>query len=406
MSTCNNAEEKINQTQLFQVDKVTPEVVKNAAKNLKDNKSDPTYSYSSDCIKNGPMILFEKLSLVFQSFLIHGHLSLFLLLATLIPIIKDKLSSASSSKNYRSIAISSLVLKLFDWIILILFGDSLGLDELQFAYQPGCSTTMCTWSVIETVSYFMRNGSDVFTCCMDMTKAFDLVKHSLLFKKLISSGIPMIFIRLLLFIYTKQFANVKWGNSYSSFFGLTNGVRQGGVISAILYCFYGNYLFKELRQSGYGCLVNGFYHGIFGYSDDNFLLAPSEFALQKMLEICENFASKHNLKFSTNIDPMKCKTKCIAFMRKPRVKINMMLCGNKLPWVNQFKHLGNTITNQKNIMEQDIVIKKAMYVNKNIELDQEFYFCHPMTKFRINEVYNSHYIGSPLWDLFGKMSTI
>ena len=105
---CKNTEEKINRTQLFQVDKVTPEVVKNAAKNLKDNKSDPTYSYSSDCIKNGPMILFEKLSLVFQSFLIHGHLSLFLLLATLIPIIKDKLSSASSSKNYRSIAISSL----------------------------------------------------------------------------------------------------------------------------------------------------------------------------------------------------------------------------------------------------------------------------------------------------------
>ena len=77
---------------------------------------------------------------------------------------------------------------------------------------------------------------------------------------------------------------------------------------------------------------------------------------------------------------------------------------NKLPWVNQFKHLGSTITNQKNIMEQDIVIKKAMYVNKNIELDQEFYFCHPKTKFRINDVYNSHYTGSPLWDLFGKMS--
>ena len=75
--------------------------------------------------------------------------------------------------NYRSIALSSQVLKIIDWIILILYGETLGLDELQFAYQSGTSTTMCTWMVIETVSYYMRKGSDVYSCCMDMT--FDLV---------------------------------------------------------------------------------------------------------------------------------------------------------------------------------------------------------------------------------------
>ena len=80
----------------------------------------------------------------------------------LVTIIKDKLTSINSSKNYRSISISSLVLKLIDWIILILFGDSLALDDLQFAYQPGCSTTMCTWAVVETVSYFLRNGLESF----------------------------------------------------------------------------------------------------------------------------------------------------------------------------------------------------------------------------------------------------
>ena len=79
-----------------------------------------------------------------------------------------------------------------------------------------------------------------------------------------------------MFVYMKQYANVKWNNEYSAMFSLANGVRQGGVISAILYCFYGNQLFAELRRSGYGCFVNGFYHGIFGYSDDNMLLAPSE----------------------------------------------------------------------------------------------------------------------------------
>ena len=135
-------EDSINHLELYQVNKVTPDVVKEAAKNLRDHKTDPVFSFTSDCIKNGTDSLSELLALAIQSFLIHGHITMFLLLATLIPLIKDKLASINSSKNYRSIALSSLILKLIDWIILILFGDSLGLDELQFAYQPGCSTTM------------------------------------------------------------------------------------------------------------------------------------------------------------------------------------------------------------------------------------------------------------------------
>lgn len=42
---------------------------------------------------------------------------------------------------------------------------------------------MCTWLAVETIDYFSRNGSDVFTCVMDMTKAFDHVRQSTLFGK-------------------------------------------------------------------------------------------------------------------------------------------------------------------------------------------------------------------------------
>ena len=159
-------EGRINSSHLQDVDLVTADIVREASNNLKDNKTDPVCSFSSDCLKAGSDKLFSLLSLSIKSYLIHGHVTLFLLLATLIPIVKDKLGSINSSKNYRSIAISSLILKLIDWVILLLFGESLGLDELQFAYQPGCSTYMCTWAVLETIGYFMRNGSDVFVCTM------------------------------------------------------------------------------------------------------------------------------------------------------------------------------------------------------------------------------------------------
>ena len=142
----NEVHSRVNQSHVKDVEKVTPDLVKEAVKHLKNNKSDPNYSFSSDCIKNAPDSLYQHLSVVLQSFLVHGHVTLFLLLATLVPIIKYKLGSISCSKNYRSIAMSSLILKLLDWVILLLFGDSLGLDQLQFAYQPGASTT--TWKDI------------------------------------------------------------------------------------------------------------------------------------------------------------------------------------------------------------------------------------------------------------------
>ena len=219
--------------------------------------------------------LFENLSMILRCFLIHGHVTYFLLLATLVPLIKDKLGSLNTSKNYRTIAISSLVLKIFDWIILILFGSKLGIDDLQYAYQAGVSANMCTWTVIETASYFIRNGGNVFCCLMDMTKAFDLVNHSILFKKFLCAGLSAIFIRLLIFIYINQFANIRWNDKLSATFSMTNGVRQGAILSGFAYCFYVNNLFKLLRKNKSGCWIRGTFYGIIGYSDDSLLLAPS-----------------------------------------------------------------------------------------------------------------------------------
>jgi hypothetical protein len=83
--------------------------------------------------------------------------------------------------------------------------------------------------------------------------------------------------------------------------------------------------------------------GLLGYSDDNVCLAPSLKALQDMLKICEDFAESHNLMFSTHPDPIKWKTKTMAFLKRQRPLPNLTLCGNPLPWTNRIKHLGINI---------------------------------------------------------------
>ena len=65
-------------------------------------------------------------------------------------------------------------------------------------------------------------------------------------------------------------------------------------------------------------------------------------------------------------------------------------------------HLGNHIKNSCKGMTQDIKVKRANFIDKNITLNQEFHFSHPSTKVKINQIYNLHFTGSVMWDLFSK----
>ena len=154
----------VDPSSLKDIVKITPALIKEAVSRIKNSKSDPVFDFTSNCLKNAPSILFDQLSSLFRYYLIHGHISELLMTSTLIPIPKDKLGDASSSENYRSIAISSMVLKIFDWVVLLLFEKELSTDELQFRVQHNTSANMCTWLVVVKIDYFQRNGSEVYAC--------------------------------------------------------------------------------------------------------------------------------------------------------------------------------------------------------------------------------------------------
>ena len=157
---------------------------------------------------------------------------------------------------------------------------------------------MHIYAALETVDYFLRRGSEVFMCTLDMTKAFDVTVHSLLFSKVFKAGRSTIVLRLLIFIYSEQFDNVRW-----------NGVSSPCIMEyareASLVQLHTAYIVRN-------CL----FLGLLGYSDDNICSAPSLNALQDMLETCESYAAAHTLRFSTDINLSKCKTKNMAFLKE------------------------------------------------------------------------------------------
>ena len=75
----------------------------------------------------------------------------------------------------------------------------------------------------------------------------------------------------------------------SEFLSSDNGIKQGAVISPLLFSIYIDNIFKELKQLGIGCYVGRTFAGLFGYADDVALIAPSLYTLEKMFSVCESY---------------------------------------------------------------------------------------------------------------------
>ena len=96
---------------------------------------------------------------------------------------------------------------------------------------------------------------------------------------------------------------VSWNSKKSDEFPVSNGVRQGGVLSPILFTVYiiVDDLLLELERQGIGCYWNKHFVGAICYADDITLLAPSPSALRLMLNTCSSFVTSHNLIFNADL---------------------------------------------------------------------------------------------------------
>ena len=292
-----------------------------------------------------------------------------LIACAFLPLLKNSLNNPAETNSYRAIAGSSLLLKLFDQVILLLWGHLLASDELQFGYKEDYSTSQCSWLVNEVASYFLRKGTPCIVTLLDCTKAFDKCRFDILFKKLMDRNMPAIVVRALVFVYEEQHAWVCWGKARSKTFGISNGTRQGSVLSPALFSVYMDDLIIMLRKSGVGCHVGGVFCGVVGYADDLCLLAPNRRAMEVMLQVCEDYARNNNLEFSTDPDPKKSKSKCIFMqgIKKLPKPANLKLYGVDLPWVKTANHLGHELSEECS-MVVDMQQKRADFIQKSAEI--------------------------------------
>ena len=374
---------------------ITIEDVKKCLMHLKPGKHDGYVGHYTDHMINGTDSLMSHLSNLFSSMILHGYTPDGMSVSTIVSIPKNTRKSINDSTNYRGIALSSAIGKVLDWLLLLSHPDILKSCDLQFAYKEKASSSQCTFVVNETVNYYVNNNSDVHLILLDASKAFDRVQYIKLFNELQRRNLCPLICRFLALQYTLQKCRVKWCNHLSKIFSVTNGVKQGGVLSPILFTIYLDCLLERLRLSGAGCYIGNVFCGSLAYADDLVLLAPTRSSMNRLLGICEAFSDEYKILFNAS------KSKHI-FMSKNRrcAPIPFELGGNAIPTVDSDKHLGNIIGSQALDKTIDANIRE-LYQNVNVLLSQ-FPKVNLNTKYKLFKTFCMSVYGSQLWDFESK----
>ena len=370
----------------------TEDDIVEAISNIKLGKCDGDGLFSEHLLY-ASSVLNAPLAGIFTCLVRHGYMPQCLRDSILIPVLK-KNRDVTCSSSYRPIALSSSLSKILEHLVLLKYSSLLHTSHLQFGFKPGSSTTLCTGTVKNIISRYINNGSSVHGCFLDATKAFDLVDHSLLFKKLIDRGLPLAVVRFLSCWYSSQKMRVCWDNLLSNSFSVSNGVRQGGVLSPILFSVYLDDLLCQLADSGAGCYWGHLFAGAVCYADDIVLLAPCPSALRIMLEICSSYAANHGLKFNAE------KTQLICFHLRhcqPRIPI-IQFNDTILHYTNEVVHLGHILTFDLNDRSDIIRVVKDLNRKANSILCI-FHASDPFVKTFLVSSFCLSLYGCSLWSL-------
>jgi hypothetical protein len=168
------------------------------------------------------------------------------------------------------------------------------------------------------------------------------------------------FIKVISCWYSKLFSSVRWNSVYSDEFKVVSGVRQGGILSPILFNVYVDDMIVNLRCNGDGCHVGSCFIGCVMYADDLLLLSPSILGLQKMLDICCQYGITHNILFNPS------KTVSVA-IGHTRGRDFSPVCVDKhpIPWVDHFKYLGVVFNACGALTVDTSFIKRKFYASLN-----------------------------------------
>ena len=353
----------------------------------------------SNHLKFAGFTFYKFISRLFSAFISHSHVPYSVMYGEIRPIIKDKFKDKHSSDNYRPIMNSSNLLKVLEYCLLVKFEKFLKLNPRQFGFRKQTSCLMATTILKETIMHYKMKHSNTFCAFIDLKKAFDKVNHNILLEKLIDKQVSSPLIFLLKDMLNKQYVSVHFNEANSFTWKIGNGVRQGGILSPLLFNFYINEIIEVISELNVGCEINCYRTNLIAYADDVVLIAPSVRALQFLINTFVKLIDKLNLSVNEQ------KTVCMIFKCRKRdnIVLEFFINDTIIKIVSEYKYLG-IIINEKLSCTDDIKRSSNAFLRQFYGLYRKFYF----TDFNVFRfLFISHcmsFYGVELWnDLKGSM---
>ncbi|CAF1081345.1 unnamed protein product [Adineta ricciae] len=266
--------------------------VQSAISSLKKNKSPGSDGITAEMLQAGGEQLARQIHKLCSKAWREGTIPEEWGKSLLVPI--PKKGDLSNCSNYRTISLINHTGKVLLIVLLNRLKGHLDpyLSEEQAGFRKDRSTVHQILTLRLIAEKAKRQGKKVYNCFIDFQKAFDTIKHNIIWATLKSYGVEPRMVTLLSQIYEKAQSAVRIGTEYGDWFHTNVGTRQGDPLSPLLFIAYLDRVMDQVRQNTCGVRIGGMTINNLRFADDIDLMEEDLGLLKRQIELTKESAEQ------------------------------------------------------------------------------------------------------------------
>ena len=220
----------------------------------------------------------------------------------ILPLFTGKGAKANNKDNYRGTTLFPTLCKIYEMVLLNRLENYVSqkglFSDMQFGFKEGLGCTEASFINLETINHMLERGNKVFSCFLDVRKAFDMLWiEGLLYTLFSEFGFGDKMWLVINDLHTGMRARVSYSGSLSREFNVLQGTGQGRILAPFMYKVYINGLLNVLTNHCYSISVNRLSLPS-SFADDVTLLALYPTFLHTFMEMCYEYSIKWRYEFN------------------------------------------------------------------------------------------------------------
>ena len=364
----------LEEKQEDEIPPILPSELTNTINKLKNKKAPGPDSITAEMLKASGSTMNHLLLDFFNNIINGNEIPAELTTAEIVTL--HKKGDKRLPSNYRPISLLSHIYKLLSTIIYNRIAPTIreSLNDTQAAYQPSRGTIEQIQSVQQIIEKTLEYQNTAVMCFVDFTKAFDSIKQEKLWQTLRElTNLNSRYINIIARLYQNSTATIRTDIGNSRCIKLNKGVKQGDVLSALLFCIIIlAILINTLETTDNGIRIGGKNIHDLDYADDLDLMTSNPESMNELLEKFADTAEQYGLK----INKKKTEVMLIGNINNTNA---IHIKNEPLKEVNEFTYLGRKFSNdgvdliaiEHRINNAWIAFnkKKSIITNKHISME-------------------------------------